>query len=146
MGSLLIIFGCGDEKKAVQMVPWNVIIMVLGVGILMNVISLSGGIDIMVAALEHVMSKRTAAMIMRYYFWVYVLLQFRSWSCIPDSDSDSKRTGFNAGSRCHRTGIGDCNRWNDRRISSISTTGALIMAGVSQQENAENVSRRTVCL
>ena len=27
MGSLLIIFGCGDEKKAVQMVPWNVIIM-----------------------------------------------------------------------------------------------------------------------
>ena len=64
MGSLLIIFGCGDEKKAVQMVPWNVIIMVLGVGILMNVISLSGGIDIMVAALEHVMSKRTAAMIM----------------------------------------------------------------------------------
>ena len=36
----------------------------LGVGILMNVISLSGGIDIMVAALEHVMSKRTAAMIM----------------------------------------------------------------------------------
>lgn len=39
MGSLLIIFGCGDEKKAVQMVPWNVIIMVLGVGILMNVIS-----------------------------------------------------------------------------------------------------------
>ena len=23
MGSLLIIFGCGDEKKAVQMVPWN---------------------------------------------------------------------------------------------------------------------------
>ncbi|MEI3350765.1 MAG: hypothetical protein V8R18_06520 [Clostridium sp.] len=30
----------------------------------MNVISLSGGIDIMVAALEHVMSKRTAAMIM----------------------------------------------------------------------------------
>ncbi len=72
-----------------------------------------------------------------YYFWVYVLLQFWSWSCIPDPDSDSRRTGFNAGSRCHRTGIGDCNRGTIVGFTPISTTGALIMAGVSQQENAE---------
>lgn len=46
------------------MIPWNVIIMVLGVGILMNVISLSGGIDIMVDGLESVMGPKTAATIM----------------------------------------------------------------------------------
>ena len=38
--------------------------MVLGVGILMNVISLSGGIDIMVDGLESVMGPKTAATIM----------------------------------------------------------------------------------
>ena len=64
VGSVLIVLGCGDEKTAFKMIPWNVIIMVLGVGILMNVISLSGGIDIMVDGLESVMGPKTAATIM----------------------------------------------------------------------------------
>lgn len=63
IGSVLLILGCGNEKKAIAAVPWNVILMVLGVGILMNIIYISGGIDIMVSALEAVMGKRTAAMI-----------------------------------------------------------------------------------
>lgn len=54
VGSVLIVLGCGEEKKAIKGIPWNVILMVLGVGILMNVISLSGGIDIMVAGLEKI--------------------------------------------------------------------------------------------
>ena len=63
IGSILLILGCGNEKKAIAAVPWNVILMVLGVGILMNIISISGGIDIMVSALEAVMGKRTVTMI-----------------------------------------------------------------------------------
>ena len=59
VGSVLIVLGCGDEKTAFKMIPWNVIIMVLGVGILMNVISLSGGIDIMVDGLESVNTELT---------------------------------------------------------------------------------------
>ena len=58
VGSVLIVLGCGNEKTAFKMIPWNVIIMVLGIGILMNVISLSGGIDIMVDGLESVMGRR----------------------------------------------------------------------------------------
>ena len=64
IGSILCILGCGNEKKAVAGVPWNVIIMVLGVGILMNVISLSGGVDLLVSALEKVMGEKSAAPIM----------------------------------------------------------------------------------
>lgn len=47
IGSILAVLGCGDEKNAIKAIPWNVILMVLGVGILMNVITLSGGIDIL---------------------------------------------------------------------------------------------------
>ena len=64
IGSVLCIFGCGDEKKAVKGIPWNVIIMVLGVGMLMNIVSLSGGVDILVSALQSVMNIKTANPIM----------------------------------------------------------------------------------
>lgn len=137
MGSLLIIFGCGDEKKAVQMVPWNVIIMVLGVGILMNVISLSGGIDIMVAALEHVMSKRTAAMIMGItsgfmsFFSSGLGVVFPT--LIPTASGLASTLGADAIELVSVIVIGG----TIVGFTPISTTGALIMAGVSQQENAE---------
>ena len=137
MGSLLIIFGCGYEKKAVQMVPWNVIIMVLGVGILMNVISLSGGIDIMVAALEHVMSKRTAAMIMGItsgfmsFFSSGLGVVFPT--LIPTAGGLASTLGADAIELVSVIVIGG----TIVGFTPISTTGALIMAGVSQQENAE---------
>lgn len=137
MGSQLIIFGCGDEKKAVQMVPWNVIIMVLGVGILMNVISLSGGIDIMVAALEHVMSKRTAAMIMGItsgfmsFFSSGLGVVFPT--LIPTASGLASTLGADAIELVSVIVIGG----TIVGFTPISTTGALIMAGVSQQENAE---------
>ena len=38
IGSILCIIGCGDEKAAVKGVPWNVIIMVLGVGMYSNLL------------------------------------------------------------------------------------------------------------
>lgn len=47
IGSLLSLIGVADEGKAIKSVPWNVILLVLGVGLLMNIVSLSGGIDIM---------------------------------------------------------------------------------------------------
>ena len=137
MGSLLIIFGCGDEKKAVQMVPWNVIIMVLGVGILMNVISLSGGIDIMVAALEHVMSKRTAAMIMGItsgfmsFFSSGLGVVFPT--LIPTASGLASTLGADAIELVSVIVIG----WNDRRIYSDFHNRRAHHAGVSQQENAE---------
>ena len=38
IGTILIVLGCGNEKKAIAGVPWNVILLVLGLGMLMNVI------------------------------------------------------------------------------------------------------------
>ena len=52
VGSILITAGAGNEKKSVRDISWNVILMVLGVGMLMNIVSLSGGIDILISVLE----------------------------------------------------------------------------------------------
>ena len=111
--------------------------MVLGVGILMNVISLSGGIDIMVSALEAIMGKRTAAMIMAI---AAGLMSFFSSglgvvfpTLIPTATGLAGGLGVSALELVAVIVIGG----TVSGFTPISTTGALIMAGVSQQENAE---------
>lgn len=137
VGSVLIVLGCGEEKKAIKGIPWNVILMVLGVGILMNVISLSGGIDIMVSALEKIMGHRTAAMIMA------VTAGFMSFfssglgvvfpTLIPTAIGLASGLGVGAVELVTVIVIGG----TVSGFTPISTTGALVMAGVAQQENAE---------
>lgn len=136
-GSVLIVLGCGEEKKVIKGIPWNVILMVLGVGILMNVISLSGGIDIMVASLEKIMGHRTAAMIMA------ITAGFMSFfssglgvvfpTLIPTASGLASGLGVGAVELVSVIVIGG----TVSGFTPISTTGALIMAGVAQQEGAE---------
>lgn len=137
VGSVLIVLDCGEEKKAIKGIPWNVILMVLGVGILMNVISLSGGIDIMVAGLEKIMGHRTAAMIMA------ITAGFMSFfssglgvvfpTLIPTASGLASGLGVGAVELISVIVIGG----TVSGFTPISTTGALIMAGVAQQEGAE---------
>lgn len=137
VGAVLVVLGCGQEKKAIAAIPWNVILMVLGVGILMNVISLSGGIDIMVSVLESVMGKRTASMIMAIA--AGIMSFFSSGlgvvfpTLIPTAGGLSAGIGINALELVTVIVIGG----TVSGFTPISTTGALIMAGVAQQENAE---------
>lgn len=137
VGTTLIVLGCGDEKAAIKGIPWNVILMVLGVGILMNVISLSGGIDIMVEVLESIMGKRTAAMIMAVT--AGVMSFFSSGlgvvfpTLIPTASGLAASIGIDAVELVAVIVIGG----TVSGFTPISTTGALIMAGVAQQENAE---------
>lgn len=137
VGSILIVLGCADEKKAISAIPWNVILMVLGVGILMNVITISGGIDIMVAALEKVMNKTITAMVMGV---VAGIMSFFSSglgvvfpTLIPTAAGLSGGLGVSAIELVSVIVIGG----TVAGFTPVSTTGALIMAGVSQQKDAE---------
>ncbi len=136
-GTVLVVLGCGTEKKAISGIPWNVILMVLGVGILMNVVSLSGGIDIMVSGLEFIMTPRTAATIMSItsgfmsFFSSGLGVVFPT--LIPTAAGLSESLGVDALQLVAVIVIGG----TVAGFTPISTTGALIMAGVSQQENAE---------
>lgn len=137
VGSILIVLGCADEKKAISAIPWNVILMVLGVGILMNVITISGGIDIMVAALEKVMNKTIAAMVMGV---VAGIMSFFSSglgvvfpTLIPTAAGLSGGLGVSAIELVSVIVIGG----TVAGFTPVSTTGALIMAGISQQKDAE---------
>lgn len=137
VGSILVVLGDGQEKKAIAGIPWNVILMVLGVGILMNIVSISGGIDIMVSALEKIMGHRTASMIMA------ITAGFMSFfssglgvvfpTLIPTASGLASSLGVSAVQLVTVIVIGG----TVSGFTPISTTGALIMAGVAQQENSE---------
>ena len=137
IGSILIVAGCGNEKKAVGGVPWSVIIMVLGVGMLMNIVKVSGGIDLLVEALENVMGPNSAAPIMA--LTAGIMSFFSSGlgvvfpTLVPVCGSLAQSLGADGVLLVAMVVIGG----TIAGYTPISTTGALIMAGVAQQENAE---------
>lgn len=137
VGSILCILGCGNEKQAVRGIPWNVIIMVLGVGMLMNIVSLSGGVDILVSALESVMNLRTANPIMAIL--AGIMSFFSSGlgvvfpTLVPICGSLASNIGADGVYLVAMVVIGG----TIAGYTPISTTGALIMAGVAQQEDSE---------
>lgn len=137
VGTVLVVLGDAQEKKAIAGIPWNVILMVMGVGILMNIISISGGIDIMVAGLEKVMGPHTAAMIMA--ITAGIMSFFSSGlgvvfpTLIPTASGLASGLGVSAVQLVTVIVIGG----TVSGFTPISTTGALIMAGVAQQENAD---------
>ena len=53
--------GFVDEKQAIKSIPWGVLLMVSGVGILMNLVIQEGGIDLITNALGGIMTEKTAA-------------------------------------------------------------------------------------
>lgn len=137
IGSALCILGCGKEKKAIAGVPWNVIIMVLGVGILMNVISLSGGVDLLVSALEKVMGEKSAAPVIALL--AGIMSFFSSGlgvvfpTLVPICGGLASGIGADGVYLVAMVVIGG----TIAGYTPISTTGALIMAGVAQQKDSE---------
>lgn len=62
--AVLLILKAADEKEAVASVAWVTLLLICGVSILVNVIQLSGGIDLLASMLTRIMTARTAAPIM----------------------------------------------------------------------------------
>lgn len=61
---VLTVFKAADEGAAMKRVPWNTLIMITGVGILISLVTELGGIDLLSKALSNLMTPRTASAIM----------------------------------------------------------------------------------
>ncbi|MGL6201518.1 MAG: SLC13 family permease [Lachnospiraceae bacterium] len=137
VGTILLVISSESEKDCVKGIPWNVILMVLGVGILMNIITTSGGIDILVAGMETIMTKRTATPIMAVA--AGVMSFFSSGlgvvfpTLIPTAGGLASSLGTNAIALCAAVVVGG----TVTGFSPVSTAGALIMAAVSGDPEAD---------
>lgn len=62
--AILLVLKVADQKKSIAAISWNTILLVGGMGMLVNVVSVAGGIDALTAALATIAGPKTAAPIM----------------------------------------------------------------------------------
>lgn len=70
---VLLICGFADEGAAIKAIPWNTLLMITGVGILISLVTELGGIDLLSDGLRILMGEKTAAAI------ITVLAGVMSW-------------------------------------------------------------------
>ncbi len=61
VAGVLTILKVANEKECIKAIPWGTLMLVTGVGILMNVVISSGGIDLLAKSLSNLMNENTAA-------------------------------------------------------------------------------------
>lgn len=66
LGLILLLLKAGDEKYALKMIPWNVLILICGVNVLMNITQQLGGIQLLSNILATVMHERTAVPLLAF--------------------------------------------------------------------------------
>ena len=58
VAAVLILLGITDQKTAMKGVPWNTLVLVCGVGVLMNLVISTGGIDLLANIMASVIPRR----------------------------------------------------------------------------------------
>lgn len=133
IGSVLILFGCANEKKVIREIPWNTILLVLGVGVLMNIVKLSGGIDLMAESISQICTEKTASPVMCGAAGVMSFFASGLGVVFPTliptvGGIAAGLPGVNPAELMSAVVIGG----TVTGFTPISTAGALILAGVSQ--------------
>lgn len=133
IGTVLVILKCGDDRQAIKSVPWNTILLVLGVGVLMNIVKIAGGVDLLAGSIAAFCSERTASPLMcaaagaMSFFASGLGVVFPTM--IPTvGQIASGLSGVNPTELMSAVVIGG----TVTGFTPISTAGALILAGVSQ--------------
>ncbi|MDM4621687.1 SLC13 family permease [Klebsiella oxytoca] len=139
IGALLSALGAGDETSAIKGIPWSVLILVCGVGLLMNVVMESGGIILLAKTLTTVMNETTASSVM---VTTAAIMSFFSSgigvvfpTLIPTCQGIVEHLGANISAieLVAMVVVGG----TVSGVSPVSTTGALIMSGVATNKEAE---------
>lgn len=79
----LILLKIGKEKEALNSIPWNTLLLISGMGILMNLVVILGGIKVLADLLSMLMSPRTSASILALTSGIMSLFSSTSGVVMP---------------------------------------------------------------
>ncbi len=139
MACVLVFLKVSDETEALKKIPWGTLLLICGVGVLMNVIILLGGIDILSDGLASIMSDKTATSILG--ITAGIMSWFSSTSgvvmptLIPTVPHILAQMGGNANPVEWVTAITMVS--NTAGISPLSTGGALALAAYSSEAGVQ---------
>ena len=135
---ILLLTGRVDEKKAVKSLPWNTLILICGISVLMNAVKLLGGIDLLARGLASFMSPMTAPALMGLTGGIMSWFSSANGVVFPTLIPTVPQVAANVGGAsllqmvaaivCSATVAG---------ISPMSTGGSLVMASCSQEKSGK---------
>lgn len=135
---ILLLTGKVDEKKAVKSLPWNTLILICGISVLMNAVKLLGGIDLLARGLASFMSPFTAPALMGLTGGIMSWFSSANGVVFPTLIPTVPQVASNVGGAsliqmvaaivCSATVAG---------ISPMSTGGSLVMASCSQEKSGK---------
>ncbi|AKN32001.1 membrane protein [Clostridium carboxidivorans P7] len=64
IAAVLLALKVADEKECIKAVPWGILLLVTGAGVLMNIVIVTGGIDLLAKTLAKFMTPTTSSFIM----------------------------------------------------------------------------------
>ena len=136
---ILILLKAVDEKAAIKLIPWNVLILICGVNVLMNVTKEMGGIELLSSILASMMNQFTASPL------IALTAGLMSWfssangvvfpTLIPTVQDIVNSVGGNTSVvEMVMAIVGGA---TVAGISPLSTGGSLILASYTQETNAD---------
>ena len=132
---ILTLLKAADEGEALKRVPWNTLVMITGVGILISLVTELGGIDLLSSALSALGTSKTIAAIMALLSGVMSWVSSASGVVMPTliptvPDMVQTISGASAPELVNCISIGA----NMAALSPLSTCGALMLAAYTSSD------------
>jgi di/tricarboxylate transporter len=144
IGSLLVLFKCADEGKAIKGMPWNTILMVTGVTVLVNLMSDVGGMDLFATLIAKMSTASTVTLVAG--FWSGLVSAYASTTGVilpmflPMAPPLLKQLGAGAGDLLPLvSSIIVCGFIVD--LSPLSTTGAVFISNAGPKADKNRLFR-----
>ena len=137
VAAVLLVFHVADDSKCIKAIPWNTIILVLGVGALLSIVAQAGGIALLSGGLSKIMNSGTATPLMSLSAGLLSLVSSALGvvypTMMPMCIDLAKQIGAALMSAVAAAGAAS-------GISPMSTGGALIIAAIAG-ENRINLTK-----
>ena len=140
LGFVLVLFGAANEQKAIKLIQWNVLILISGVSVLMNVTQELGGIALLSNMLASVMNKATAPSVMALTGGILSWFSSANGVVFPTLIPTLPRIAQQLGSGMPgvmEMTMGIVGAATIAGISPLSTGGSLILAVYSQEARCD---------
>lgn len=135
--AILVLTGCVDEKKGIKNIPWGTLLMITGVGVLVNVMDTLGGISLISDFLMSVMNKTTAVPIMAATSGILSWVSSTTGVVMPTLYPVAAEIASNIGANYVELISAITATSFAAAISPLSTGGAIILSSYSAAKELE---------
>ena len=140
-GALLLVLGAAKQDEAIKGIAWPTLLLVAGVALLVNVVNVSGGIDMLAAFLASIMNGTTASGILAITGGLMSSVSSASGVVMPTLIPTVPTVVAELGGSVSPSALVAGIVWGAHAVtySPLSTLGALAMANVTDRVDKNKI-------